>query len=278
MNEKLLITEIIVNKPNMDFLKQFQSKQGNYDIQLKENEKLRVVNALNVPTFEIDYLGNTVFNSQSCLKWGGESLCHDSNVGFTVTDNATFKQNINIGSRNNGISYSNQSYTFFSGPSDSFNFNLGGIPYMTIAEKNVKIPGTIIANEAIFDKININNKELLTLTSGIQVNPTNYGPLIEATNSATNRFGIGSYKNSQLNVYSSSLDPDATLNLGFAKGIEQWDNRISIQNKGTDNVVITGNVRIANSGKLQMGKYSFELDEKTDKLSLKKNNITLQEF
>jgi len=141
-----------------------------------------------------------------------------------------------------------------------------------VAAKSVTVNGVQIAAPngylAITGKlaatdIDVNNS--LTTQKGINVNPSLYGPLIEANvNNDANRFGIGHYENARTRVYASGSDQMSTVNLGFAKGSDTWDDKVVIKNNG-DGIIFNGDVTV--NGKIKFGQYTFEAD-RTDTSAL----------
>jgi hypothetical protein len=251
-----------------------------FDINIKKTGSLRMVNE-DGPVFEIDGLGNTIYSqSGSCIGYGRDSsICFDnSKISLRGARGINFEEGalnvgqsgrVNFGTKGD-ISYSAPNKSLDITSSKNINFRVGDNK-MSLTANNVNVPGTFVADEGVFGRINVNSFEKLSVKNGVQVDPTLFGPLIEAKKDTTDRLGIGHYKNGALHVYGSALNQLSSINLGFAQGSDNWDNRVIINNKGgKDNIILKGDVNIQN-GRLIMGAYSFEIDPATGNLQIIRN-------
>lgn len=251
------------------------------DINLKApGGSLKIINE-NGSLFEIDYLGNTVYNKPSCIKYGEKSMCLgdkslDINGSVVMNGPVMLKNKIGFaGNNNTGIEYSNKSLNMYAPEKETINFQNGKTRTMSLSANRLNISGNIVADEGTFGKINITELDNLYIKNGVKVDPLTYGPMIEANKSPTNRFGIGNYDKGKLRVYASALNNESSINLGFAQGTNTWDDRITIQND--KNIKINGNVNIVN-GTLKMGAYSFEIDQPSGNLNLVRNGKVIKQF
>lgn len=250
------------------------------DLNLKApGGSLKIINE-NGSLFEIDYLGNTIYNRPSCMKYGDKSVCLgeeslDFNGSVVMNGPVMLKNKIGFGGKDTGIEYSDKSLNMYTQEKETINFKNGDKNTMSLSANKLNISGNIVADEATFGKINVTEFDHLYIKKGVKVDPLTYGPMIEAQNSPTNRFGIGNYANGNLRVYAASVNNESSINLGFAQGTDNWDDRVIIKND--KNIQINGNVNIVN-GTLKMGAYSFEIDQASGNLNLIRNGKIVQQF
>jgi len=281
------------------------------DVILAPEGQMRIMNA-DQSVFEIDYLGNTVYNnnvkSTGCVTVGdkGGQMCYGAKNdtldlsnpnGIRMMDNIMIQKQFNIGNQNVGVGYSatKSNMTMYAGNADTISFQVGDSQRMIfqndVGKPNVvmtgdtQVKGSVTAPMGHFDQVNTSalyldgvklhavdgilaldrqvrfqeiDADQIKTNTGIQVDHSTYGPLIEANyGTPVNRLGVGHYKNGEMRMYGSGLNQVSSVHLGFATGSDSWDDRITIDN-GRNDIQLNGNVHI--NGSLILGEYKITVD------------------